>query len=32
MSAEIEVPDRPEAYGPTCAIQLLGLDWEARFG
>jgi len=26
MSAEIEVPDGPEACGPTCAIQLLGVE------
>ena len=26
MSAEIQVPDGPEACGPTCAIQLLGVE------
>jgi hypothetical protein len=26
MSAEIEVPDGPEACGPICAIQLLGVE------
>jgi hypothetical protein len=26
MSAEIQVPDGPEACGPPCAIQLLGVE------
>ena len=26
MSAEIQVPDGPEACRPTCAIQLLGVE------